>query len=63
MNMARVDAHVMCLYKCFLCFTRKRYMHINVGSMLARSTIQGMQEPQAVGRVRVKVPTSFLCRH
>lgn len=24
--------------------------HVNVGSMLARSTLQGMLEPQAVGR-------------
>ena len=31
--------------------------------MLARSTVQGMQEPPLVGRVRSIVPTSFLCRN
>ena len=38
-------------------------VHISVGSMLARSTLVGMQEPQYVGRVKSMVPTSFLCRH
>ena len=31
--------------------------------MLARSTVQGMQEPPFVGRVKSIVPTSFLCRN
>ena len=43
--------------------SREKDVHISVGSMLARSTLQGMQEPQVVGRVKSMVPTSFLCRH
>ena len=39
----------------------EKCVHISVGSMLARSTLQGMLEPQFVGRVKSIVPTSFLC--
>jgi len=42
-----------------LCFAWEECVRIIVGSMLARSTIQGMQEPQAVGRVKSIVPTFF----
>lgn len=36
-------------------------MHISVGSMLARSTLQGMQEPQVVGRVMKYSSHIFFC--
>jgi hypothetical protein len=35
---------------------------INVGSMLARPELVGMQEPRIVGQARVKFPHLFLCR-
>lgn len=36
---------------------------INVGSMLARPELVGMQEPRIVGQARVKFPHLFLCRY
>lgn len=60
MDTTRVDAHAMCLYICFLCFAWEEYIHIRVGSMLARSTFQGMQEPPFVGRARVLFPHLFM---
>lgn len=56
-----LNSHEQCEGRCslgmfipeFLRLCEGQSMHISVGSMLARSTIQGMQEPQAVGRAEV----------